>query len=130
MNNLIKFFKTQMSAYASCGIKLEKQLKEARAEAESYKNEHQQMRDAVETFMDSCLKKDAQIAGSRAEYREKERDFVTTLKIQQDEIERKDKLIEQMRGVLKIVYGRLQRTTLVDLNAIVEDALSATERGE
>jgi hypothetical protein len=43
------------------------ELAEARAEIESYRLEHDQMREALETFMDSCADKDRQLAEARAD---------------------------------------------------------------
>lgn len=51
---LIKFFKAQMSAYASRGIELEKQLKEARAEIERKDTLVEQMREALKDLINSA----------------------------------------------------------------------------
>ena len=78
--DLIKHFKSQMLAYGSEYIRVEKQLKEARAEIERLKSEHE---DSLRRAKDNAVS----LSGAVTEYA--------------GELLARDKLIEQMRADLQ-----------------------------
>ena len=128
--DLIKHFKSQISAFGSEYIKIEKQLKEARAEVEHWKSECnalQRMVHEARAEIEHCKK----VAAALNDEIRLQRSYVTG---RDATIESKDVLIEQMRRAIEKVAANF-RVNLRDLTEfeeeqvrILEAALEAAER--